>query len=184
MNFIKLKNNFICQDFKVLSEKVLYGKKFKNDFEGLLYHNTEMNNKKYFYQILPEKYRKDFFISHMHIKLHDKKEIPPHTDSGVKSCINFYINTNNEETQFFSIINNGDTTQITNQTDGYIFNRKMLMLEDYFIAQNNEVYLLDVSKPHAIVSKEMHINRNAITLQSTNYFFKDVYNMLLETNSI
>ena len=32
MNFIKLKNNFICQDFKVLSEKVLYGKKFKNDF--------------------------------------------------------------------------------------------------------------------------------------------------------
>ena len=120
----------------------------------------------------------------MHIKLHNKKEIPPHTDSGVKSCINFYINTNNEETQFFSIINNGDTTQITNQTDGYIFNRKMLMLEDYFIAQNNEVYLLDVSKPHAIVSKEMHINRNAITLQSTNYFFKDVYNMLLETNSI
>lgn len=184
MNFIKLKNNFTCNDYDILEEQILYGKKFNNDFEGILYSRIKIKNDRFFYQIIPEKYKKHFFLLYMHIKLHNKKEIPPHTDSGIKSCINFYIKTNNEKTEFFSVKNNENLRQIKNQTNGYIFDRNDLILENYFIAGNNESFLLDVSKPHAILANKNSINRTAITLQSKKYFFKDVCNMLIETNSI
>jgi hypothetical protein len=71
--------------------------------------------------------------------------------------------------------------QIANQTNGKLFRIKNLIPEDSFIANTNEVWLLDVSKPHSVFpvdENQKNIKRIAISLQSSKYSFSDVKNLI------
>ena len=48
--------------------------------------------------------------------------IPPHTDTEIITTINFYMETGGAKTVFYEpIVDSPRTTQIKNQTDGFIY---------------------------------------------------------------
>jgi len=58
---------------------------------------------------------------------------PPHVDPGRITCINIYENINGEETNFYQYEKGGKIKKVSS-----------------FTAQNGDVYLLDVTKPHSV----------------------------------
>jgi hypothetical protein len=58
---------------------------------------------------------------------------PPHVDPGRITCINIYENINGEETSFYEYERGGKINKVAS-----------------FIAQNGDVYMLNVSKPHSV----------------------------------
>jgi hypothetical protein len=111
-------------------------------------------------------------------------QIPPHTDSGIKSTINIYINTDDCVTQFYKFKNTDPTTQqVTNQTDGFIFNETDLEKTNSFVAEPSQAWLLDVSRPHAVIPHSDFNERTAIAISST-LAYNVVQDILKETGNL
>jgi hypothetical protein len=109
--------------------------------------------------------------------------VPPHTDSGVKTVINFYIKPNNYKTTFFNGLS--ASYQIENQTNGKIFDREGLIESSAFIAKDNEAYCLNVEIPHSVdFLGKMPKERTAVCISTNEYNFEQVCNMLCETKYI
>ncbi len=181
-NFIKLKNPFKVDPYIIKDLRISFGKKVNDTFKGIWYSNVEFDNKDQIFNVIPEHSRKYFGISIMEVNTY----IPPHTDSSILVTINFYIKTNGCTTQFFKFKDTNITkTQIENQTNGFLFNPNDLDSTDRFVAQDNDVYLLDVSKPHSVIPQSISpVYRTAICLQSRDCNFDDTVKLLQETNSI
>ena len=181
-NFVKLKDKFKVDPYLIKDLRISFGKKVNDTFKGIWYSDVEFENKNQIFNVIPEQYRKHFGISLMEVNTY----IPPHTDSNILITINFYISTNGCVTQFYKFRDVGiDKTQITNQTNGFLFNPKDLDITGNFKAEDEDVYLLDVSKPHAVIPESVtSIHRTAICLQSRECGFNDTIKMLQETNSI
>lgn len=181
-NFVKLKHKFKVGPYLIKDLRVLYGKKINNTPKGIWYSDVEFENKNQIFNVIPERYRKYFSISLMEVNV----SIPPHIDTGILTTINFYISTNDCVTQFYKfkdvIIKK---MQVKNQANGSLFNLGDLDITGKFKAEDEDVYLLDVSKPHSIIQQsENSIHRTAICLQSKKFGFNEVIKMLLETNNI
>ncbi len=80
-------------------------------------------------------------------KPHIDSTVPPHVDRGRRAAINIYIDCNKEVTEFFE----ADETN------------KTLISKGSFVAQPNDVWLLNVSKPHAVRMKAASL-RSGISL--------------------
>jgi hypothetical protein len=118
-NFIKLKNKFIISDYSVQQLRVGYGKKDNDKFKGIWYSDVEYQNKDTIFDSIPARFRPYFAMRVMEVNT----RIPPHTDSRIVSTINFYIKTDQCLTQFYKFKSeNPTTTQVENQTDGFLFN--------------------------------------------------------------
>lgn len=157
--FCKLNNEFVIDDYNVLDVQTSF---MKGD-KGIAYHYVNFGKFNIF-DIIPEKYKEYFFVTLMHINT----EIPPHTDSGIKSTINIYLKTDNCLTQFYKFKNNTPKTeQVDNQTDGYIFDESDLEKTDSFIAKPNEAWLLDVSLPHSVIPQGEFNDRMAVAIGSS-----------------
>jgi hypothetical protein len=180
-NFIKLKNKFIINEYSIQQLRVWYGKKDNNKFKGIWYSDVECQDKDTIFGSIPTQFRPYFTMKIMEVNT----RIPPHTDSRILSTINFYIKTDNCLTQFYKFKSENPTTrQIENQTNGYLFNVEDLETADSFIAESNDAYLLDVSKPHSVIPLEItNIHRSAIVLQTNRFAFDEVLEMLKETNN-
>ena len=77
------------------------------------------------------------------------------------------------------------TTQVENQTDGYLFKVDELETTDSFIAESNDAYLLNVTSPHSVIPLELtNIHRSAIVLQTNRFTFDEVLEMLKETDNV
>jgi len=114
--------------------------------------------------MIPKKYHKDFSITIMKVNA----EIPPHTDSGIKSTINFYIQTGNCLTQFYKLATDKPKTkQVKNQSDGVIYNEDDLMRTTSFMAEPGDAWLLDVTVPHSVKPGGNFKERLAIAMSST-----------------
>lgn len=181
-HFVKLKNKFKVDPYLIKDLRISFGKTVDDTFKGLWYSDVEFDNKNQIFNVIPERYRKHFGISLMESNTY----LPPHTDSNILITINFYIETNDCITQFYkfkdvSVVKK----QITNQTNGFLFNPNDLDVTGKFKAENEDVYLLNVSKPHAVIPQSVSsIHRTAICLQSRECSFDDTIKMLQETDNI
>jgi hypothetical protein len=161
-SFCKLKNNYIIDEYTIKNVQMSFGETVDDKFYGIKYSYVDIKND-IMDLILPKEYHKFFFMTIMQIN----REIPPHTDSGIKSTINFYIKTENCLTQFYKFkTDNPKTKQVENQSDGYIFDLNDLEEIDGFISQPTEVWVLDVTKPHAVIPQFNFKERLAVALST------------------
>lgn len=181
MYFMKLKNEFVLSDFKSIHDVISYGEKYVDSFKGIQYTKIRIPNMYDVYKVIPNQYRKFFGLNLMRIN----SKVPAHTDSIIKTCINFYIATENCITNFHEpIVEYPKTYQIKNQTDGYMFDENDLKKVDSFIAKPNEAWILNVKKPHSVVPLGGINERKAITLATNVFTFEEVCDMLRKTGNL
>ena len=175
MYFKKLDLTFTPPEFQLGEREMEYGMNVDNEFRGIWYsgikEDPDFELKKY----IPEKYRDDFVVQLMEINFF----ILPHTDSGGKSVINFYIETDKCLTQFYDIKKDSKPFKIDNQTDGCVYDLKDLEVGPSFIARPGDVYILDVSKVHSVMPLgEEKVKRKAFCLSSSQLKFKELVNIM------
>jgi len=124
---------------------VEYGHVTDEQFTGIKYYDTRQTNP--VWSLVKETARKYWSLSFMEIS----GSIMPHTDSGAATVINVYGQTNNGVTRFYQPnVMQLDKDKIKNQTNGNIFKQEQLTEIGSFVANNNDAWLLDVSKIHAV----------------------------------
>lgn len=129
--------------------------------------------------VIPKRYWDDFHLTLMTIN----RDIPPHTDTEIITTINFYIQAGGARTVFFEpATDNLTKTQVENQTDGYIFNRDELREVDSFVAEDFDIWVLDVKKIHS-VEGDVTL-RKAVTLGTFVHKYEDVVEMMKETGCL
>lgn len=179
MNFVKLNKKITITDYSATTFQTSYGNKIGDKFYGIQYHLPRVgdaNEIDRVWSIIPERYRGDFFLNLMSVN----SRIPPHTDSKIKVTINIYIKTAPCSTQFYRVIGTPETTKIANQTDGSIFNPECLEYVDEFLAEPGEVWILDVTQPHGVVST-LPVDRVALCVQTNTHNFDAVVEMMRES---
>jgi len=183
MSAVKLKKQLALNDFLPDKKFISYGQHIDGLFRGLEYWTVLLKNNSEILNIIPEQYIDDFSLSFLKI---NTSYVPPHTDSNILSTINFYIDTEECATIFFNFKNNEvKKHQLENQTTGYLFNDDDLIEYQRFVAHPHEAWLLDVTKPHSVVSSKNNFKeRTAICLQSRIHSFEKVKQILKETDSL
>ena len=161
------------QKYMHTSLQTRFGDDTEDGFKGLQYHHAEIENADELLAVIPQKYRKDFCLSIMEINTH----VPPHTDSGIKAAINFYIQTDGCSTHFYKTKNSAPRTyRINNQhEEGFLFNEADLVEVGKFTAQDDEAWLIDVSIPHSLSPTGTRI---AAQLATNSHDFSQVLKML------
>jgi hypothetical protein len=172
MYFKKLKNGFNYTEFPQDEIFQFYGDKDK----GVIYYNIDQKNS-HLFNCIKEPYRKYFGMTSMKINM---STVPPHTDSNILVTINFYIRANNYKTTFYKISNpNYSTNKLETQTNGRVFNFEDLSEEVNFVANDNDIYVLDVTKPHSVINlSNRDDDRIAISIQSTVVSYKQTISIL------
>ena len=183
MFFHKLNQQFTINNPIKKDLMIEYGIKTPIKFFGIWYSFTDVENSDELLSVIPNYHKEHCFM----YLLESNYRIPPHTDSEVSTIINFYIKTDGCKTQFYHPNDSARKSQIKNQTNGHILNSKDLQKSVSFIAQPGDAYLLDVSKPHAVLPTRPRLfygNRMAVTLQIMNKSFDESVEMLRETGFI
>jgi hypothetical protein len=161
----KLNTTFNVTDINKLEEYIRYNE--EGSEEGISYSNFTANDTVQFYRVIPKQYRDRFSISLMQVT----GNVPPHTDSGVTAVINFYVTTNNCLTQFYELLDSDTGAfQVANQTDGFVYSLDKLRATDSFTAEPGDAWILDVSKPHAVISNAPADTPRLAICLSTNVF--------------
>lgn len=179
----KLNQQFTIDNIVKEELMIEYGLKLPFKFFGLWYSFVDVKNNKELMKVIPERYRD---LCGLYL-LESNYRIPPHVDSEISTAINFYVKTDGCATQFYYPNDDARKKQIRNQTTGCILNQKDLIKSESFIAQPGDAYLLDVSKPHAVLPtrpKLFYKNRMAVTLQIEDKSFDEVLEMLTETGFV
>jgi hypothetical protein len=179
--FQKLNKQFKITGYKSLTEQVTFGNMVDGKFKGIKYLNVDCQDYKSVIEYIPVRYRNMFCVSLMEINT----EIPPHTDCDLVT-INFYVETDNCVTEFFTFKNSDPKKhRIDNQTGhGFIYNKEDLLINGNYIAEPGDVYILDVTKPHSVIPLNQIKNRVAITLSTATYDYNAVCDMLRETGHL
>jgi hypothetical protein len=182
LEFYKLKDKLTVGDYIIKDLQTSYELSEGGEFKGIQYYNIELKTGYGIcWSMIPIKYRKDFYTSMMRINT----KIPPHTDTSDKAVINIYVRPENCITEFYKFkTNKPKTKQITNQTNGYLFDENDLIVNSNFMAELNDVYVLDVTKPHSVIPQNNFKERIIIQLATSTYDFADVCNMLYETGNL
>ena len=182
--FIKLKENIVVGEYNILDEKMNYGYMIDGEFRGLSYAYISGPATELMVNLIPERYRKNFYFSSMIAN----SEVPPHTDNEIVTTINFYIDPQNCITQFYKFKSQNPTKyRIPSQMHkyflqgGYRFDKNDLDETVSFVAQPNEVYVLDVMQPHGVRPLGEFKQRTSVTLATPIYDFDLVCKMLRET---
>ena len=183
--FAKLNINWKSESYEYGDKIVDYGAHFKDGkiIPKIIYHEATGQCEDLLKRLIPERYQKDFNVAVMDISA----SVGPHTDSEILVTINHYVQTNDECTIFYAPKKNLEvsTRQIRNQTTGVVFGAHELDVYGMFTANENETWILDVSKPHSVESSRPSTKlRKAIVLQTTVHKYEQVIEMLKETNSI
>ena len=153
-----------------------YGIHDKDDFYGMRYYEIEEELKKKVTElILPEKYRKSFTVNFMIIN----SDVIPYTDSDINVVINYYIDTAEAIELFWKEIPDIqiEKDKLEGQTNGFIYNRRTLMVDNVFISKKNDIWLLDTSKIHSV--EECRGNRAAFCFYPIEKItYEELYNEL------
>lgn len=180
MMFKKINLDFTVSDY-ILGEKIVgYGKSFRNNriTQSIFYTKVAGQCIEILNKLFPKEYHSDFNIQYMQVN----NSVGPHTDSDIKVTINHYLETNNEETVFYTIkSDNVSKRQVENQTNGYVFNINDLEKYDSFVANKCETWVLDVTNPHAVIADATELTqyRKAIVINTNKYSYETVLDMLL-----
>lgn len=173
----KLKCKFDIKNYQIHEMKSC----FMKDGYGIKYSELTFPQFSDVMNIIPERYQKDFCLLIMEVN----SEIPPHTDSGIKTVINVYIRTDNAATNFYKL--KSDTpkiSQVENQTDGFLYEKEDLDLTGFFIAKPAETWILDVREIHSVTKMYDFEYRTSISLSTDKYSYDEVCEMLKETGNL
>ena len=132
-------------------------------------------------KVIPSRFTKDFGVAFMDIS----NSVVPHTDTNLFVSINHYIQTNDEETIFYSFKEGIkiESFQIQKQKNGFIFKEPQLDIIGSFVAKEKETWILDVATPHSVkVSHQTGRLRKAVVLQTAIHPYEKVIEMLSEQN--
>lgn len=177
--FLKLRDNFAVVNYIPRDLQTSYA--VDESGHGIAYYNVTCVNQSQLYNIIPERYRQDFYFSFLKIDA----EIPAHTDSADRAVVNFYIKPGNCRTQFYKFNTaTPRTRQVKNQTDGFLFDLEELTELDSFVAGPNEAWLLDTTQPHRVIPPEGFQERTAVQLGTAVHNFNEVVEMLKETGNL
>jgi hypothetical protein len=179
-SFQKLKNNFIPNRYEILNSRIKFGDNVNGEFEGIEYFDVYYPDSYSLYKVIPSQYWENFCMTLMKINT----VVPPHTDTGINVTINFYLQTDDCVTQFYKFKNEPKKHQIKNQTNGFIFEESDLEKTSKFIAEKNQVYVLDVSQPHSVKPLYKMKERFGLSLATNTYNYQQVCNMLTETGNL
>lgn len=157
-----------------ISTQSQFGIKVNGEFKGIHYQYAHSPEFVKIIDLIPLENQRHFCLSAMIINT----VIPPHTDSDIKAAINVYIQTDNCITQFYDMGPVTNTYQIDSQTNGLIFDENDLIKSAGFIAKPNEVWILDVTKPHSVQPLSSFTERVAITLATNEYTYDEVCDLL------
>lgn len=142
----------------------------------IAYYDAEITGDNVF-SVIPKEHRNDFHLSLL--KITDC--VPPHTDSEVKTSINFYIEPGNYKTTFYTPEPKAVKRQIENQTNGYIFQQHELANRGSFIAKPGDAYLLGIDHVHDVQGAG---ERTVVCLATDKHDFYQVLHMLVETGNV
>lgn len=155
-------------------------KAFVNTINGVDYGvkyfdvTTETN----FWSILPPEYHSDFYGRFMHVN----SFLPPHIDDKDLTAILFYFSPDEFRTQYYDILDPNHSYQRPDQEKGLVFNHSGLIATDSFIAQPNDVYIINGSEVHEVMpvdySAAKKFDRKAIRLSTSKYSYQEVVNMV------
>jgi hypothetical protein len=177
---VKLNREFIIKGYQELQPRISYGTNNSEFYDGILYKKVSVDNVDELLQIIPEDKRENFRVLVMKIN----RKIPPHTDSYIKSTINFYIKTENCVTKFYEPkVESPKRRKISNQKEGFIYEEKDLSEVESFVANPNEAWLLNVQTPHAVHPTGNMKERIAIALGTT-MSYEEVYQILKESEYV
>ena len=153
-----------------------YGEDTGHGWQGISYYSTHPNIRNQVISTLPDNYRSKFDVSLMVI---NRMEIPAHTDNGILVSVNFYVETADAITRFHKVKTGQQAKMIklANQDDGAIFNADCLEFVGEFKANKNEVWVLDVKKPHSVSCSTNSI-RIAYCLQSSEVSYDQTLKIL------
>lgn len=191
--FTKLNKKFDHSYYKVTTRHIdfLMPSYSTGELRGTYYDNIELIDKEKYLQIFPKKYWGDFMVTLLTIDTF----IPPHTDSNVTASINFYIETHNCHTIFFSPKENtvegykGTDTQ----TNGKLYKLDDLIQIGDFLAEPGDCYVFDPNIIHAVGPKKLSDtiiklsptkSRKAISLVTNLYSYEEVLEMCRETGNL
>jgi hypothetical protein len=173
MPFTKINTDIKVLDFIQGQRNIGYGYDTSEGFKGLQYYSVNTPAKDSIFSIIPKNYHRHFSLALMVVN----SDVAIHTDSGIFCCINFYLKPNNFKTSFYKVVNSSPTLKkIKNQTNGNIYNHEDVTEIGNFIAEPNDVYLLDVTKPHGLVrvTKDSNEDRIVLTLTTEALTYKEV----------
>jgi hypothetical protein len=158
---------------------VRYGGTIGNKFYGYTTYKVDKQTSNKLLEIIPKAYRKDFEPSLISINI---ENVIPHTDTGIKATINFYVDTADGITSFHKIKDGiaPYIEKLPNQTDGALYQEKDLDKIGSFKANYGDIYVLDVKQIHSVKCKPNAI-RTAYCLKSYTYNYEDVLNILRGT---
>ena len=180
-SFKKVNNKFVSIDYDILNSRIKFGDYVNGEFKGIEYFNIDYDDGNSLFGLIPEQYRENFCMTLMKINT----VVPPHTDTGINVTINFYLQTDDCVTQFYKFKDdNPKTRQVENQTDGFIFDENDLVKTHNFIAEKNDVYVLDVSQPHSVYPIGQLKERLGLSLATNTYNYDEVISMLKETGNL
>lgn len=147
MNFLKLGNvGADVPDYSSDIGLIQFGETIDGEFRGIAYHRARIGFSKAIASFIPA-----WTLPLMeHTVMTINREVPPHVDNAISCVINIYLETSNCITQFYSTSSDEKSFQIANQTNGRIFDIGCLQPVDSFVANPGDIYILDVSKPHAV----------------------------------
>jgi hypothetical protein len=166
MYFYKLNNTVDINNFEIKNYVASFNLSDDSNFKGTIYHKIT-NNNHLIDTLVPKKIK--FFFQIHHLKINS--EVRPHIDHGPKTSINIYLKTNNCKTTFYSFIDETKSKTIPLELSN-------LKEQDSFVANDGDIWVLDVSKPHGVIPLSNDFKeRTAICLQ-TIIDFETVMNFL------
>lgn len=162
---------------KIQTNCPYFGQVLTNNNNAFKYLELDFETKKYFLdEFIPKKYHSDFNVKGAEII----RDLPVHTDNGSKTNINLYFNAQNCRTRFFKNIGEPVISKVFGT--GVFYKGYTGFVEvDYFVAQDSDIYVLDVSEPHSvnfITSNDS--SRYSVTILTPRYTFLEVLEILNE----
>ena len=157
-------------DFELGKVAKKYGAFVDNEFQGIWYNEVVCDELEEFKFNLQKDLREHFEV----FWLRANTLIPPHTDSGTKCVINFYVATDDCITQFYTAKEGARKFQIEGQTDGCIYQVDDLEYGPAFLAEPGDTYLLDVTKIHSVIpARDGIVHRGVVCLSSSTLSFEE-----------
>ena len=130
-------------DFKILDKKI----EFELDSQGhkIQYFNVSSRYADNFIASLGE-HSKHFYTSFVSVDTN----VPPHTDIVDRVNINFYIETGNYQTTFYTGPDNSSKITYADHGDGHAYRMEELTPIDSFVAVPGDVYMLNGKTIHGV----------------------------------
>jgi hypothetical protein len=167
--------NLDFSDTKLDDLVLTFGKSYRNDTqeEILIVHWTEDWFADHIKSKLPESFRS--WIRSVRITVVSDSP-PPHRDHGGFVCINYYLETDNTATTFWTAQSEAVASVAYGQTTANVYQIEDLIEEGQFVAEPDSCYLLNIGEVHTVDIKKDSIRK---MIQLT--FDPEVtYNMVLD----